>query len=242
VVVGVLMLAGAACTVVPPTGNASAKTPIVLVHGYIEGNIIWGTFQTALKNAGYTTGDITNFGYDTIGGGQASAAATAATALGKSVDDALAYARSHGNPGATKVDLVSHSYGSMVSRYCMALGSCAGKVNHWVSLAGADGGTGIAVLPALFGQGSGTDMNINSPVVQSLKSAANVQKIRSQGIKVRVFWTPSDGIIMPPENSQWPSPEQPEAGANVKLGTSINHLNIFNEATVVPQVISYLGT
>jgi triacylglycerol lipase len=232
----------AACVTVPPSGQASAKKPVVLVHGYIEGNIIWGTLQTSFKAAGYKTGDITNFAYDSTGANQASAAATAATALGRSVDAALAYARANGNPSATKVDIVSHSYGSMVTRYCIALGSCAGKVDHWMSLAGADGGTSIAVLPALIGQGSGRDMSPNSATVQLLKRPENIQKIKDQGVKVRVQWSPNDGIISPARNSLWPSPENPDPAANVQLPGTVNHLNIFNNQAAIAETLRFFGT
>jgi triacylglycerol lipase len=241
VMLGAGVLVAASCTVVPPTGNASAKTPVVLVHGFIEGNIIWGTMQDSLKARGYTTGDITNHGYDTTGSGAASSAQTASNNLGKSVDDAIAYSRSHGNPGATKVDIISHSYGGLVTRYCIELGPCAGKVNHWVSLAGADGGTSIASIPALLGEGSGVDMSINSPTVMSLKSSANVQKLLSQGVKVHVWWSNNDGIISPAVNSQWPSPEAPNAANNTR-NDNVNHLNIFNDAGVIGQVVQFLGT
>src|SRR6185503_21113787 len=101
-----------------------------------EGNTIWGTFQTAFKAAGYKSGDITNFGYNSTATGNASSAQTIAGQLSAAVDGAIAWARAHGNPDADKVDLVSHSYGGMVSRYCIELGGCNGKVAHWMSLAG----------------------------------------------------------------------------------------------------------
>lgn len=122
----VMMLVGAAaCTTNPPNGQASVHTPVVLVHGYIEGKVIWPKMIKSLKGAGYQDGDITNFAYNTTGLGQKSAAATAADKLATAVDAAIAHARQNGNPTATKVDIISHSYGSLVSRYCMALGRCA---------------------------------------------------------------------------------------------------------------------
>jgi triacylglycerol lipase len=237
-----LVMTVGACNTVAPTGPSSGKTPIVLVHGYIEGNIIWGSMQTQLKGAGgYTAGDITNFGYDTTGAGQASAAATAAGRLATAVNSAISYARANGNPNASKVDIISHSYGSLVTRYCMALGQCQGKVNHWVSLAGADGGTQIAAIPQLLGQGSGTAMAPNGATVASLKTPQAIQTIRSQGVKIRVFWSQVDGIISPARNSQWPTPTNPEPGVNV-MNNAVTHLTIFNNPQIMQQTIAFLRT
>jgi len=98
-VVAVLVIAAvAACTTNPPNGQASTKNPVVLVHGYIEGNVIWPKMIKALKAAGYKDGDITNFAYNTTGLGQASAAETAANKLATAVDAAIQHARQNGNP------------------------------------------------------------------------------------------------------------------------------------------------
>jgi len=225
----------------PATGQASMKTPVVFVHGWFEGNTIWGPFQNALLAAGYKSGDITNFGYNSTASGNASSAATVAGQLGTAVNQAITFAKAHGNPNATKVDIISHSYGGMVSRYCLELGGCNGKVAHWVSLAGADGGTAIASIPAAIGEGSGKDMSNNSAVVQQLKSPANVQKAISGGTTVHVFWSKSDGVINPAKNSQWPSPENPDPASNTELGSDINHMNIFTNQQVIAQVIQILG-
>jgi triacylglycerol lipase len=235
-----LLAAGAACTTTPASGQVSGKTPVVLVHGYIEGTSIWGPMQNALKAAGYKSGDITNFGYDTTGAGAKSSAQTAAGELAKSVDAALAYAKSHGNPGATKVDIVSHSYGGMISRYCISVGGCAGKVAHWMSLAGADGGTSLGSVPALLGEGSG-DMAPNSAVVQLLKRADTVQSVLAQGIKIEVQWTSSDGVIIPAANSQWPSPQNPDPAANKQID-GLNHMSILSNAPVLAETIRFFGS
>jgi triacylglycerol lipase len=240
-VMSVLLATGIACTTDPPNGQASTRNPVVLVHGYVEGNIIWGPMINGLKAAGYRDGDITNFAYDTTGAAQASSASTAAGRLATAVDAALAHARANGNPNAAKVDIISHSYGSMVTRYCVAVGQCRGKVGHWVSLAGADGGTSIAVLPALIGQGSGVDMSPNSQTVNLLRQPQNIEAVRSQGVEILVQWTPNDGIIIPPQNSQWPTPANPDPCCNRQLPGTINHLNIFSNAEVISNTITFLG-
>lgn len=238
----VLVAAAAACTTAPPTGRASTRNPVVLVHGYIEGTAIWSNMIDALKAAGYTAGDITNFAYNTTGAGQASSAATASNRLATAVDAALTHARQSGNPGAAKVDIISHSYGSLVSRYCMALGRCAGKVAHWMSLAGADGGTEIAQIPQWLGQGSGAAMNPDGPTVTQLHTPQAIDAIRSQGVKVMVQWTMTDGIIIPARNSQWPGPDDPDPCCNRQLPDGVSHLTIFSNPDAIDFTVRFLAS
>jgi triacylglycerol lipase len=236
-----LALVGAACTTAPATGRSSGRTPVVLVHGYIEGTSIWGAMEAGLRAAGYRSGDITNFAYDTTAPGPGSSARTVAARLAATVDTALSFARAHGNPDATKVDLVSHSEGGLVSRYCIELGDCRGKVSHWMSLAGADGGTALGTVPAVLGEGSG-DMSLNSAVVVALRQPQNVRAVLDQGIRVEVQWSPGDGVIIPPQNSQWPDPQHPDPPANRKLPATINHLTIFSNAAVIAETAKFLTT
>jgi triacylglycerol lipase len=240
-VAALTLVAGAACTTKPPSGPASGHTPVVLVHGYVEGNAIWPRMISGLKADGYRDGDITNFAYNTTGAGAASAAATAADRLATAIDAAIAYARRNGNPGAAKVDIISHSYGSLVSRWCMALGRCAGKVAHWMSLAGADGGTNIAAIPAALGQGSGAAMNPNGQTVAQLHTPEAIAAIDAQGVKVMVQWTMTDGIIIPARNSQWPGPDNPDPAHNREV-TDVTHLTIFNSQDVIDFTIRFLRT
>jgi triacylglycerol lipase len=241
-VVAIFVAGAAACNTptVKPSGQASTHTPVVFVHGWFEGNTIWGTYKNALTAAGYKNGDITNFGYNSTASGNNSGAATIAGQLATAVDAAIAYAKANGNPGASKVDIISHSYGSMVSRYCFELGGCAGKVNKWVSVAGADGGTAIASIPAALGQGSGRDMSNNSQVVQQLKAPANVQKAINDGVQVMVLWSTTDGVINPATNSQWPSPASPDPASNRQL-TGVNHMSILTNQEAVSACVAFLG-
>lgn len=125
-----LMVIGASCQTIRPTGAPSGRTPVVFVHGWSANETMWDTAVGAFRAAGYTTGDITVLYYDS-----SLSAESAAATLAAEVDHLRSYT------GAAKVDVVSHSFGSMVTRSCIELGACAGKISHWMSLAGADNGT-----------------------------------------------------------------------------------------------------
>ena len=222
--VAALVVAVTACgPTVRPTGAPSGKTPVIFVHGYTESPSMWDTAAAAFKAAGYTAGDITEFSYDSN-----LAASTVATQLAAEVDHLRQFT------GKAKVDIVSHSYGAMVSRYCIELGSCQGKVSHWMSLAGADNGTSIANLCAFFAD-SCKDMSGQTNTITQLQ--ANWSQITTQGIKVEVQWTTNDGVIIPATASKELAP-----ATNVEVSSSLNHLNIFTDAGVIAETIRFFTT
>src|SRR5438105_2848001 len=100
----VLALLAVACQTVRPTGAPSGRTPVIFVHGWNEDETIWKTAVASFESAGYSSGDITQIYYDS-----SKAASDASTSLATEVDFLRSYT------GKAKVDIVSHSYGAMVT-------------------------------------------------------------------------------------------------------------------------------
>src|SRR5262245_57763788 len=113
--VAALVLITAACQTIRPSGPPSARVPVIFVHGYSGSETVWASTVAAFEAAGYTSGDITVLYYDS-----SLSAAAASDLLAAEVDHLRTYT------GAPKVDVVSHSFGSMVTRQCITRGSCAG--------------------------------------------------------------------------------------------------------------------
>jgi len=220
--VAALLLLCAACQTIRPTGAPSGRTPVVFVHGWNGNETMWETAVAQFHAAGYTSGDITVVYYDS-----ALSAQDASAVLATEVDHLRAYT------GKTKVDVVSHSYGSMVTRQCIELGSCAGKVNHWMSLAGADNGTAIAGLCASF-QPSCADMSGQSPTVAQLQAAWN--QITSQGVKVEVQWSANDGVIIPATNSKNLAP-----AVNVEVSSTLTHNQLPADPGIIAETLAFFG-
>jgi len=218
--VAALLLVATGCETIRPTGPRSSHTPVVFVHGWNANETMWDTAVARFKAAGYTSGDITVLYYDSNQG-----AAAAAAKLAEEVDHLRSYT------GQPKVDIVSHSLGSMVTKYCIELGSCAGKVNHWMSLAGADNGTAIALLCAAF-SASCADMAGQTPTVASLQ--AGWSQITTQGVKVEVQWSANDGVIIPATNSKNPAP-----ATNVEVSSALGHNVIPTDPGVLAETISF---
>ena len=225
VAVCVVVLGCAACQTVRPTGTPTGKTPVIFVHGWNEDETIWKTAVTTFEAAGYSSGDITQVYYDST-----QAASVASATLATEVD----YLRSY--TGASKVDIVSHSYGAMVTKYCIESGGCANKVAHWMSLAGADNGTSIAGLcVATLNEPACLDMNGNTSTIADLQAAW--PQMVSQGVKVEVQWSPSDGVIIPATNSQEPAP-----AVNVQLTGGQTHNQLMADPNVLAETLRFLAS
>jgi triacylglycerol lipase len=208
----------------PPRGTPSGKTPVVFIHGYVLSPAMWNSFVAYLKTQGYTSGDIMNVGYQSSGVGAVDATRGAAQ-LAAAVDQILA------STGKTKVNIVAHSLGNLMTKTCIVAGGCAGKVDHWANVAGAQNGTNIAYScydPAC------TDMRPGSALLRSLNGNGRAENaIRTQGIKEQVHWTQTDGIILPPTNSRETYAE------NIELKKAgLNHLNISDDRTVQADTVA----
>jgi triacylglycerol lipase len=214
-----LVFIAAACQTVRPSGPPSGRVPVLLVHGWSSSASAWDSTVASLQAAGYTSGDLTVFNYDT-----SLSAAAVSDLLAVEVDHLRSYT------GAAKVDVVSHSFGSMVTRHCITLGSCAGKVSRWMSLGGADNGTSIANLCSF--QASCQDMAGQTTTVADLQAAW--PQIAAQNVRVEVQWSANDGVIIPATNSKNPAP-----AVNVEV-TPLGHLALLDDPGVQAETIEFL--
>jgi triacylglycerol esterase/lipase EstA (alpha/beta hydrolase family) len=210
----------------PAVGRMSGKQPIVFVHGYTAQNLAtWAVAKPAFLAAGYGAGDLIEFNYTST----VEMASVSAANLAPVVQRAAA------KSPTGKVDIVAHSEGNLVSETCMLLGGCSGKVDHWVNLTGAQNGTALAsanVVPGLFG--GGADMNPLSSLVTRLNAAERQGAIQEQGIKTIVFYSVSDGIIIPGDLCK-------ESFAKNVLFAG-THFTVFADPSVLAQSLQFIKT
>lgn len=167
--VGVVVLV-AACAPPPPpptrsavTGAPSVRHPVIITHGWQffcggEDDETWQSWIDAAHARGYAEREIVVFTYDTCRPN-----AEAIAGFGKAVDALLA------DTGASKVNVIAHSMGSLVARSCVRFGSCAGKVDKFMSIAGANHGTVWAnVCELAFWNASTCDMKPDGPFLANL--------------------------------------------------------------------------
>lgn len=219
-----VVAASTACiaTNTPSAGRKSGKQPIVFVHGYTMQNTgMWAAARLRLQAAGYAAGDFTEFNYNSTVEG--------ATASANKLGDVVRRVAAQSPTG--KVDIIAHSEGNLVSETCMVItNECSGKVDHWVNYAGAQNGTALASA-IVVGGGGAADMNPLSLLVTRL-NATERQSLSSQGVKTIVFYTMTDGIIIPGN-----LPMESFA-KNVMVGGT--HLTIYADAGVLNQTVNFL--
>lgn len=209
-----------ACETRRPSGAPSGRTPVIFVHGWNSDETKWDDAVARFRSAGYTAGDITVLYYDS-----SKSAADAARSLADEVDHLRSYT------GKSKVDIVSHSYGSMVTKSCIVAGRCAGKVSHWMSLAGADNGTSVAGLCTLI-HASCRDMTGQTSTIADLQAAWG--QISAQDVEVAVQWSSGDGVISPNTNSKLPPP-----AVNIQVSGSLSHDDMVKNSGVIAETIAF---
>ncbi|RSS56239.1 triacylglycerol lipase [Streptomyces sp. WAC06614] len=163
-------------------GARIQRRPVVLVHGYNADPGVWGSLRSDLRAAGWTDADLFSWGYDT----HQSVNEVLSGQLAGYVDEVRR------RTGADRVDIVSHSFGSLVSRWYVKFGGGAGTVDHWVSLAGPNHGTSTAWACALWDQAC-RDMTPNSYVQKNLASGDETPG----AVKYATFWSTCDEVVNP---------------------------------------------
>ena len=113
----------------------SGKHPVLIVPGWsLECRhgppSEWGPWTRQLAAEGWLDGEVEVLDFDTC---------KSAVETADLVGDAVQKLRLR--TGANRVSIVAHSMGAISARWCIAFGSCAGKVAQVVTLAGANHGT-----------------------------------------------------------------------------------------------------
>ena len=181
VLAGVTLLVGGPA----PAGAQSAPPePIVFVHGWSSSPSTWNTMRNRFVASGFPADRLFAFGYDSNQSNKTSAAQ-----LNAYLDQVRA------QTGSPVVDLVSHSQGGLVSRWCMKASGCNGKVDDWVSLAGANHGTLVSLC---FWWAACREMFYNSDFVKALNATDETPGTATY----TALWSDKDAVILPNSSSQ----------------------------------------
>jgi triacylglycerol lipase len=207
-----ICLAGAA---VAPAG-AFAVDPILFVHGYARSASDWNTMIGRFEKDGYAKSYLSAYSYNTSQSNKVDAEKEVKPRV-----EALLKAT-----GASKVDIVAHSMGSLNTRwYIKALGGEA-TVDDWVSLGGPNHGTEFANF--CFST-SCVEMRIGSKFLGELNAGDETPGLVNYG----TWWSPCDEIINPDSSV-------PLTGATNTKTACISHLNLMQDATTYTQVREFV--
>ncbi|MEU8437456.1 triacylglycerol lipase [Streptomyces sp. NPDC029216] len=178
-------LAALAACAVPAAAAPAAPSlpdPVVFVHGWNSDGTIWNTMAGRFRSDGWPADRLYQWTYPT-----SQSNATTASQLASVIDRVLA------STGAAKVDVVSHSMGSLSSRhYLKNLGGDA-KVDAWVSLGGPNHGTDMA---RWCGGPSCTEMRPGSAFLKALNTGDETPG----PTRYATWWSPCDVIVTPNES------------------------------------------
>ncbi|MFJ2094161.1 esterase/lipase family protein [Streptomyces sp. NPDC087901] len=133
--------AGAAETTAPSTTRSaqaavqplSTSTPVVFVHGYTGNASNWVTAKSVFQLNGWSSSKLFAYEYNSYGNN-----VTNAQGLATFVNNVKS------QTGASKVAIVNHSMGGLVSQYYLKVLGGNTSVSHLASIAGANHGTTFA--------------------------------------------------------------------------------------------------
>ncbi len=173
-----LCIAGAAVT----PASSMAQDPILFVHGYVESASLWNTMIGRFEKDGYKKSELSAYSYNTSQSNKVDAEEV------KSHVESLLKAT-----GASKVDIIAHSMGSLNSRWYIKFLGGESKVDDWVSLGGPNHGTETANF--CFST-SCVEMRVGSTFLKELNAGDETPGEVNYG----TWWSPCDEIINPDES------------------------------------------
>jgi triacylglycerol lipase len=164
--------------------SSLAQDPILFVHGWTESASLWNTMIGRFEKDGYAKSALMAYSYNTA----TSNKTLAETEVKSHVETLL-----KNNPGATKVDIIAHSMGSLNTRWYIKFLGGESKVDDWVSLGGPNHGTETANI---CGQTACVEMRVGSTFLKELNAGDETPGTVNYG----TWWSPCDEIINPDES------------------------------------------
>jgi triacylglycerol lipase len=196
--------------------SSLAQDPILFVHGYVESASLWNTMISRFEKDGYASSYLSAYTYNTSQSNKVDAEKEV-----KSHVESLLKAT-----GATKVDIVAHSMGSLNSRWYIKFLGGEAKVDDWVSLGGPNHGTETA--NACFST-SCVEMRVGSTFLKELNAGDETPGAVSYG----TWWSPCDEIINPDSSVAL-------SGATNTKTACISHTALTTDETVYNQVREFV--
>ena len=207
-----LCLAGIAMS----PASALALDPILFVHGFSGSASNWNTMVERFEKDGWPKSYLSAYSYNT----SQSNKVDAEKEVKSHVESLLK------STGASKVDIIAHSMGSLNTRWYIKFLGGESKVDDWVSLGGPNHGTETANL--CFST-SCTEMRIGSKFLSELNAGDETPGSVNYG----TWWSPCDEFINPDSSVSL-------TGATNTETACISHLSLLTDATVYSQVREFV--
>lgn len=197
--------------------SSLAVDPILFVHGWSGSASNWNTMIGRFEKDGYAKSHLRAYSYNT----SQSNKTTAETIVKSEVEKLLK------STGASKVDIIAHSMGSLNSRwYIKFVKEGEASVDDWVSLGGPNHGTTTANF--CFST-SCVEMRPGSTFLSELNAGDETPGALNYG----TWWSPCDEFINPDSSV-------PLSGATNTETACISHLALVSDETVYKQVREFV--
>jgi triacylglycerol lipase len=206
---------GLAGTALGPA-SAFGLDPILFVHGYARSSSDWNTMIGRFEKDGWPKSYLSAYSYNTSQSNKVDAEKEV-----KSHVESLLKAT-----GASKVDIVAHSMGSLNTRWYIKFLGGETKVDDWVSLGGPNHGTEFANFCVST---SCVEMRVGSKFLAELNAGDETPGTVNYG----TWWSPCDEIINPDSSV-------PLSGATNTETACISHLGLLTDETVYSQVREFV--
>jgi triacylglycerol esterase/lipase EstA (alpha/beta hydrolase family) len=198
--------------------HAASHDPIVFVHGLSGSASGWDDWVADFEADGYSSSELFAWSYDWT-----QSNVTTASQLATEVKSVLA------QTGASKVDIVGHSMGTLSSRYFLKNLGGTSYVDHFVSVAGVNHGTSIASLCGWL-YTSCKEMQTGSSFLTALNSGDETPG----SVSYAAYWSDCDEAINPDTSAEL------SGATNVDVGC-ISHTDMNNDHGVYEQVHDFIS-
>jgi triacylglycerol lipase len=193
------------------------STPILFVPGWQEPEFVWSTMVGRFEADGWSADDLSILSYNSSQ--SAVASAVEVTVEVKNILKAT---------GASKIDLVTHSFGALPTRYYIKNLGGEKTVEDWVSLGGPNHGT----IGAADGcsEPSCIEMEPESTFLTELNAGSETPG----PVHYATWWSPCDEFIRPNQSVIL-------QGAMNTETECVTHEGLMTDETVYDQVLAFLG-
>lgn len=216
VALAVLPLAVLAFAPAPRPRAEPAHDPILFVHGWQGDAAQWRPMMARFRRDGWSDRELYAWTFDDRQSNAALAARISAR-----IDQVLAAT------GASHVDLVTHSMGSLSTRWYLKNLARPGRVDAWVSLGGPNHGTQAARL--CFSTPC-REMRPGSPFLAALNRGGETPG----AARYATWWSPCDEVVQPPSSAALD-------GAENHQTPCMAHLTLLRDTAVYRQVRDFVS-
>jgi triacylglycerol esterase/lipase EstA (alpha/beta hydrolase family) len=176
-----LCAALATFAVAPASAQATERNPVIFVHGYKGGAWNWNDMIADFKADGWNGSQLYAMSYNVFQSNK-----TTAAQLRDLVNSVRA------QTGATKVDIVAHSMGSLSSRWYLKFLDGTSYVDQWVSLGGPNHGTNLTFFCDWLITSCG-EMDPGSGFLRDLNAVDETPG----GVRYQTYWSSCDELVNP---------------------------------------------